>query len=269
MTNQSQHNQQASSEWHYFFAALQFYTRIPVPASTPYSTDILNQSRKYFPLIGVIIGSIAAITYLLSHCFFSPALSVALSMLASILATGAFHEDGFADSCDGLGGGWSAEQVLSIMKDSRVGTYATIALLAILGIKYLALMELTPLSNWIFVLCLIAAHTLSRLLSSLTIEQHKYVQDIDQSKVKPITDSRLSQQALRTSYLITMAPLLLLAYFAFWPSVLATVGALIVARTFANYSQHRIGGYTGDILGAIQQLAELSFYLIFIAVLLS
>ena len=99
------------SEWHSFFAALMFYTRLPVPNNLPHSQEILNNSRKYFPLIGIIIGAIACVVFLVSQLIFPLSVSVALSMVATILATGAFHEDGFADSCDGLGGGWQSEQV--------------------------------------------------------------------------------------------------------------------------------------------------------------
>jgi len=256
-----------NTEWDYFFAALMFYTRLPAPANTRHSPEILNGSRKYFPLIGIIIASIGAIVFLVSQSFLSIGISVALSMVATILATGAFHEDGFADSCDGLGGGWKKEQVLTIMKDSRVGTYATVGLVSILAVKFLSLNELATLSVTAFVFCLIAAHTFSRLCASFVIESYEYVQDIDASKAKPMTQASLSSQDKHATFIIAALPILILAFFALIPTLVALLVSTITATLFANYSEKRIGGYTGDILGAIQQLSEVAFYLTFLAML--
>jgi len=265
----AQHNNSEfdKSELGLFWAAVMFYTRLRVPNNTPYSADVLNKSRKYFPFIGIIIGAIAVSVYVISQAFFSNSISIALSMVATILATGAFHEDGFADTCDGLGGGWKTEQVLTIMKDSRVGTYATVGLICLLGIKFLALLELSNTSITAFVFTYIGAHTLSRLASSLVIEQYDYVQDIDQSKVKPITEKRLSSPDLHQTLIISAIPFLILLFVAFIPTLIATTACFAIAKLFAGYSKKRIGGYAGDILGAIQQLSEVMFYLTFIACL--
>lgn len=264
----NQNKQAKASEWDYFISAIMFYTRLPSPANAQHSQAILNRSRKYFPLIGLIVGSIGALTFLISNTVFSIELSVALSMLTTILATGAFHEDGLADSCDGLGGGWSAEQVLTIMKDSRVGTYATVGLIAILSIKFLALVQLASISTGSFVAALLIAHTISRQLSSLTIEQLIYVQDIDTSKIKPITERHLSDQDRHFSYLSSAASvfivLILSEYISIVDVVLCCLLAFAVQQAFGRYTQKRIGGYTGDVLGAIQQLTEVSLYLFFL-----
>jgi len=234
--NQQNSDNPNINEWDSFCAALMFYTRLPVPSNTPHSQAILNNSRKFFPFIGIIIGSIAVLVFLISHEFLPLSVSVALSMIASILATGAFHEDGFADSCDGLGGGLQKEHVLSIMKDSRLGTYAAIGLIGILSIKFLTLFELSQLSLQAFIFCLIAGHTLSRLISSLVIDFYDYVQDIDQSKVKPITDSGLSSADKHASFIISAIPILLLAFTALIPT-------LVVARYVdTHYSPY----YTRD-----------------------
>ena len=260
--------QSQASEWDYFISAIMFYTRLPTPANGQHSQEILNRSRKYFPVVGLIIACIGAITFLISNTVFSIELSIALSMLATILATGAFHEDGFADSCDGLGGGWSTEQVLTIMKDSRVGTYATVGLIAILSIKFLALVQLASFSIGSFIAALLISHTISRQLSSLTIEQFIYVQDIDQSKVKPITERHLSEPDRHFSYLTSAASafvvLILAEHISIVDVVLCCALAFAVQQAFARYTEKRIGGYTGDVLGAIQQLTEVSLYLFFL-----
>ena len=121
-----------------------FFTRIPVPASLPYSSQLLNQALRFFPLVGMLVGILGAGVLWLALLVFPPPLALLVSMGATILITGAFHEDGFADFCDGYGGGMSAERILEIMKDSRLGTYGTIGLLAMLAAKYTALVSLTP-----------------------------------------------------------------------------------------------------------------------------
>ncbi len=256
------------SELDYFWAALMFYTRIPVPNNALHSQAILDKSRKYFPLIGLIIGAIAAASFLLANLVFEAGLSIALSMAASILATGAFHEDGFADSCDGFGGGWTHEQVLTIMKDSRVGSYATVGLILLLAVKFLALLEIANTAELsVFVMSYVAAHTLSRTLSSTMIDHFDYVQDIDKSKIKPITEQSLTPNDRFISTFITIVPIVLLALFAPAITLLACLTSGVAALSFMAYSRHRIGGYTGDALGATQQLSELVFYLCFAAAL--
>lgn len=257
----------SDSELELFRAALMFYTRLPVPNNTPHSPEALNKSRKYFPFIGIIVGAIAVSAYLTGQSLFSNGVSIALSMVATILATGAFHEDGFADSCDGLGGGWKTEQVLNIMKDSRVGTYATIGLISLLAVKFLALYELSTISITALVFAYITAHTLSRLASSLVIEQYDYVQDITQSKAKSMTQARLSSPDLHQTLIISAVPFTICLFAAFTPTIIATIACFTIAKLFACYTKKRLGGYTGDILGAIQQLSEVAFYLTFIACL--
>ena len=247
--------------------AVMFYTRLPVPKCLPFSQDRLNLSRKYFPAIGTIIGCISGLCYFVSVPVLGVSLAVLLSMCVSILATGAFHEDGFADSCDGLGGGWEKDSVLTIMKDSRIGTYGTVGLISILAVKAIALIEiakLVPVS--LFLLVYIAAHTWSRQLSSSAIEFFNYVQDIDQSKVKPITDRHLPFTAQVLSFL-TSALILISLIVIELQFLYAVLVAAFVAIYFLRYSNKRIGGYTGDILGATQQLAEVSFYIAALAVL--
>lgn len=250
----------------YLLAAVMFYTRLPVPKNSPHSDEILNKSRIYFPVIGWLIGALAVLVFYLSSHVFPLALSVLLSMVATILATGAFHEDGFADSCDGLGGGWQKDQVLTIMKDSRVGTYAVVGLISLLAIKWFALIELGQQPMWVFALIYLNGHTVSRLLSSLVIEGFDYVQDIDASKVKPITDRRLAVPELLVTLGLASLPLLFLL-FVLPSAILALSIAAALAWLFSQYCNHRIGGYTGDILGAVQQLSEVAIYLTIVALL--
>ena len=200
-------------EWDYFWAAVMFYTRIPVPSSASFSDQILNQSRKYFPLIGLFVGSFACLVLLITHKFLPLSVCIGLSIVVTILLTGSFHEDGFADCCDGFGGGWDKAQVLSIMKDSRVGTYAVVGLVLLIGLKALSLYEIGLLSLPLLLITYINGHALSRFGASLCIECLDYVQDIDKSKVKPITLNRLPMRSLIYSGFFIAPTFLILLHF--------------------------------------------------------
>jgi len=237
-----------------FFTALMFFTRLPSPTWLDYSEDYLNQSTKYFPLIGWIVGSSAALFFFLSALIFPISIAIILSMATSIIITGAFHEDGFADVCDGFGGGWTKAQILAIMKDSRLGTYGVTGITLILLLKFSALQaipaEMVPI-------ILIAGHSLSRFATSTIIFTHDYVRDNDNSKVKPVA-KQLSRQGLIIAGIFGIAPLLLLpSYYC----LLAIIPVFLTTIYLAHFFTKKIGGYTGDCLGAIQQMTEIVFYL--------
>ncbi len=241
-----------------FFTALMFFTRLPCPPGTDHSETYLQRSRKYFPLVGWIVGGIAALTFGLAGLVLPAAVAVALSMAASVWATGAFHEDGFADVCDGFGGGWTKAQILTIMKDSRVGAYGAIGMVLLLGLKFAALYELSRLSYEWVMLGLVGGHGLSRLLASWLAQTHDYVQDIDQSKVRPIASQPLTPGAMLFSTVTGLLPLL------FFPWPIWLLLPLLAAPYFylTRFFGRRLGGYTGDCLGATQQVLEVCFYLI-------
>jgi len=245
-------------ELEYFFAALRFFTRLPVPAWVGHTQDQLDHATRYFPLIGIIIGAIGAGVTELAALALPINVAILLGMAATILATGAFHEDGFADSCDGFGGGWDKAQVLAIMKDSRVGSYATLGVGLMLLTKWSALSGLdTAFGPPFLAVALIAGHAVSRLAPTVLIHFLDYVRDDDSARSKPL-GQRMAGQELAIAAVIGLAPCLLL------PPVDALAGLAAVALTTllaARYFVRRIGGYTGDALGATQQVSELAFYL--------
>ena len=234
-----------------------FFTRIPVPKNIDHSQDMLQKAVRYFSWVGLVVGGIgAAVFVILSHVF-SPALSLAFSMLATILTTGAFHEDGFADCCDAFGGGWTKEKILTIMKDSRLGTYGVVGLIGILGCKFLLLLELLGYQSALqAALYMIAAHSTSRLLAVSVMQQYAYVQDIDTSKSKPLADRKLTAAETFIAIIGTIIPFFVLP-FVF---LLALLPAIIIRWYAGRYYKKWIGGYTGDCLGATQQVCELGFY---------
>src|SRR5436190_7873550 len=134
-------------ELHIFFTALLFYTRIPCPKNIDHNPDYLNKTSRYFPLVGWIVGGITFVVYYLSAFIFTIEIAVILSIIAGILITGAFHEDGFADVCDGFGGGWTKEKILLIMKDSSIGAYGAIGLVLLFLLKFQSMSEVFSIST--------------------------------------------------------------------------------------------------------------------------
>ncbi|MCB1886517.1 MAG: adenosylcobinamide-GDP ribazoletransferase [Rhodocyclaceae bacterium] len=244
-----------------FLTALAFFTRLPVPAWLPWSPERLNHAARYFPWVGWIVGGACAGLLWLLLLALPPSVAVVLSMAAGLRLTGAFHEDGFADACDGLGGGWDRSQVLTIMKDSRIGSYGAAGLILMLLAKAAALTELATLSPAYAVLALCVAHPLSRLASTSLIHRLTYVRDDLDAKAKPLARS-LSGRELLIASAGGGLPLLLV------PPVAAGLALLLVAIVtawFARLLVRRLGGYTGDCLGATQQLTELACYVALLA----
>jgi adenosylcobinamide-GDP ribazoletransferase len=258
------------NEYNIFLSAVQFLTRIKVPGSFVYKQEYLQQSSRYFPLVGIIVGAISALIYLVLNKYLSNDLAILGYMLTSIWITGAFHEDGLADVCDAFGGGWNKEKILVIMKDSRLGTFGLIGLLAAFAAKFLLLKELpgfmppeitpslNPLVNYkTMILLMIAAHSLSRFMPVTIIQQYAYVADTDLSKSKPLSNSVLSPLSLAFGLLFAVLPLLFLS-----PWYLLVLVPMYLCRTsLARFFVKWIGGYTGDCLGATQQVTEIVFYL--------
>lgn len=237
-----------------FFTALMFFTRIPCPPSTDHSEEYLNKASKYFTLIGVIVGSLVAASFLFFQLIFPFEISLLLSFVVSVLITGAFHEDGFADVCDGFGGGWTKEKILEIMKDSRLGTYGTIGLIGILALKFLSLNYLES-QNVVFIL--ISGHAISRLTSVSIIYTHEYAREDLLSKAKPLS-TKMTHADFFIATIFGLSPLLLFNNLFVFLTILPLIG---VKLYLSAYFKKWLGGYTGDCLGAVQQVAEVVFYL--------
>jgi len=210
---------------------------------------MLNKSSKYLPLIGYLVGGISAFVFWSTDMFFSKNIAIVFSMIAAILTTGAFHEDGLADTFDAFGGGWTKEKKLEIMKDSRIGTYGSIALLLALLLKFVVLNEFDS-STIIFVILI--GHILSRITPVVMIYFLDYVRLDDTSKVKPVGDG-ISLFHFFIAIAFSVIPL-----FFFEIKTLLLIPILIVTQILlAIWYKKHLGGYTGDALGASQQLSEL------------
>lgn len=242
------------NEWRIFLTAVMFYTRIPCPAWVGYSEERLNQSSRYFPLVGLVVGGLTAAVFAAAHLVFPMPVAVLLSLMAGIYATGAFHEDGLADFFDGFGGGWEKADILKIMKDSRVGTYGVIGLGMMVALKFLLLNAIGPA---LVPSALIAGHSLSRFFAGSFLVTHDYVREDRLSKVKPLA-THMSRRTLAVSALWCLLPLPGLIS---WGLAYGLGIMLLIRYLMGRYLLKRIGGYTGDCLGAAQQMLEVGFYL--------
>ena len=246
-----------------FLCAVQFFTRIPVPAWVGHSSTSLDQVARYFPLVGLLVGGLSAAALYLCAQLLPLPLAVLLCLAAGILATGAFHEDGLSDFADGMGGGHSKEQILKIMKDSRVGAYGAIALVLALFFKFQALLALCgERSLYIAAAALLAAHAVSRLMAASLMLTQSYIRLDDSARAKPA-----ARQLTPASFAIALctgiaATGLLYAAHAPVCSIGCALAAALLMRIYlARLLQKSLGGYSGDCLGAVQQLCELAFYL--------
>ncbi len=269
--NKAKFLDKCQQQYHLLLLALSFFTRVPIKLPKRIKPAMLAKASGYFAVVGLFIGLVTALVLVLLASFLPVSIAILLAMASSLLLTGAFHEDGWADVWDGFGGGWTVEQKLNIMKDSRLGTYGAAALFFILMLKYqsLHLLSLSQVSifSWLDIsssnaflvpaFALILAHTLSRAVATSIIFSMRYVSDDAKSKVKP-----LAQHLSLNSLLV----LLITGAFVLF-ALLSTAHALVmmgclwlIRRLLIFWFNRQLGGFTGDCLGAAQQLLEVAIY---------
>lgn len=248
--------------------AIGFFTRIPTPVFVDFQENELNDTAKYFPLVGILVGLLGALVFTVATYLLPVAIAILLSIAATIYLTGAFHEDGLADSADGLGGGWEKTQILTIMQDSRLGSYGAIALwLALFGKFYLLSALPIPFVGY----ALVIAHAASRLASVYLMATLRYVKP--SGKAKPLATHAKASDILLAS-LFGFLPLVGLLSVDLrsqlqitYPAGLlmtASILSLLVWIWWRNKIKRWIDGYTGDCLGAAQQMVELAIYMGFV-----
>lgn len=254
----------------HYLVALQFFTRIPVTgrlaAWVDFRPEMLRAASAHFPGVGWVVGACACSVYALLYLGLgaapaTPWVAAALSTAATVLLTGGFHEDGLADVADGLGGSQERERALEIMKDSRIGAFGAMALVLALLAKtsLLALLGQRGLSPALAALA--GAHVASRFFPLLLVRALAYVGDSGRSKSKPLAD-RITPPQLASAAAWCLAPLAVIALgegLAFVLLALLLSGAC--SALLARWFMRRLQGFTGDCLGAVQQGAEIAFYL--------
>ena len=232
--------------------AIQFLTRIPVP-TVLYRPDWLPRSAKYFPVVGALVGVLAVVVLgVARHVWMAPIPEI-LAVASAILITGALHEDGLADTADSLGG-TTREKRLAIMKDSRIGTFGVLALVISVGLRVAALCALPPLAA---AAALIAAPAGGRLAAVLLMAAAPYAGDLAASRIQHAPD-RPRRAELILAGLFGLMPLALLSgHRASVALCLGAAAALVVAIRLGR----PLGGYTGDVLGAVVIVFETGFML--------
>ncbi|WP_372751065.1 adenosylcobinamide-GDP ribazoletransferase [Labilibaculum sp.] len=236
-----------------FFTGLSFFTRVPFPKWAQFKKEYQHEAIKYFPVSGIIIGSVAGLVFYLTNLVFPFNLSVMLSMGATVLFTGALHEDGFMDVCDGFGGGWTRERILEIMKDSLIGAFGVTGIVFLVMTKFFCQYSIS--ANELPII-LIAAHSVSRMFAASLVNTHQYART-ENSKAKDYSQ-KLSKKNLIFMLLTGVLPIALLGNAKFF---LVLLPVFLAKFLLGKYFKKWIGGFTGDCIGATQQVCEIVFYL--------
>ena len=235
-----------------FLLVLTFFTRLPLPdeLGKRIGHDArLTDAIVYFPLVGFIIGVMTGLVWYLSSLLLPASVAAGLAIMTGLILTGALHEDGFADCADGLGGSPNREKALEIMRDSRIGTYGGLALIITVGLRWLSLATLSPLGG---AFVLLIAHTTSRSAMTIAMKLSNYARPEGLGKMA-------SGDVSDVSFLVTILLAFLVgAIFGGIAGLMAVTTALLLSWGLMKYLEARLGGYTGDGLGAMQQVAEIT-----------
>ena len=239
-----------------FLLALQFLTRLRLPFAIAFTPQAQAASPRWYAGAGVVVGAIAGLMYWGAVGLFPPMVAVLVAVSGQLLVTGGLHEDGFADACDGLGGFRSRARVLEIMRDSRIGTYGVLGLAMMLGGR-VATLSAMPGVAVPFVM--IAGHAASRAAMLWVMASSSYVRETGAATG---VAERLDQRAVVTCFATAgLAVLPLLWVLPPMAVVLGLAGLGVGYFAMRRRFEARLGGYTGDCLGAVQQCSEIGFYL--------
>ncbi len=239
----------AARWWGEFCRAAAFLTRLPLPTPAAQAGAPLAEAGWAFPLVGVVVGLLSGLGYAIAVCLHLPPLAAALIALGvSVWLTGGLHEDGLADTADGLGGGSDAAEKLAIMRDSRIGTFGVLALIFSLGLRATAIAGVA--ASGPVVAALIAAHAVGRGLLPLVPRA-----------LVPARSDGLGAEAGTPSAAVAwsaagLAAVIALFALDFLPGLTALIAAALVMSARAVLAQRQVGGYTGDVLGALEQSGE-------------
>jgi adenosylcobinamide-GDP ribazoletransferase len=253
----------------HFLLAVQFFTRIPITGRLAewvgFNHGMLRASAAHFAGVGWIVGAVAVAVYALvasaSASVFSPLVAACLCTVATAMLTGGFHEDGLADVADGLGGSYDKTRALEIMKDSRVGAFGAMALVLALATKLSLLAALGNSSLPMACLVLLCAHVVSRACPMVLVWLLPHVGDTATSKSKPLAD-QITPSVLWSNFVwcLLLFPLLNIAGAA-TIFIVGCVAALLMLAWMWRLFSKRLRGFTGDCLGATQQVCEIAFYI--------
>ena len=239
-----------------FLLALQFLTRLRLPVDVDFSPQAMRDSPRWYAAVGIGVGVVTGVVYWGAAALFTPVLGALAALATGVILTGGLHEDGFADACDGLGGDRPRERVLEIMRDSRIGTYGVLGLGLMLAGK-VAVLAALPAIAVPFVL--IAGHAASRASMVFVMATSEYVRD---QGAGAAVAGGVDHRALVTTLATVAVALLPLVFVVPLVTLVAGLAGLAAGHyAMRRRFEARLGGYTGDCLGAVQQCSEIGFYL--------
>ncbi len=247
-------------EWPIFLLAVQFLTRLPVVVD--YTPERLAATPRWYAAVGVLVGAMVAVIWWGSALFLPPVVAVMISLAASLLITGALHEDGFADACDGLGGGQTRERALEIMRDSRLGAYGVLGLGVMIGTKVAAL---AALPGFVVPLALVAGHAASRASAVWVMASSGYVRG--QGAGRAVADGVDAGTVAVTGWTLAAVAVVWVVWLPIVPLLAGALGLVAGHYAIRRRFEVRLGGYSGDCLGAVQQCSEIGFLIGVLAVM--
>ncbi|MFZ0771802.1 MAG: adenosylcobinamide-GDP ribazoletransferase [Candidatus Sulfotelmatobacter sp.] len=231
--------------------AFQFLTRLPI-SGIPYQPDSLARSAKFFPVVGLVVGFGASVLQRILTPHLNRALAALLVLTFLVLITGGLHEDALADTVDAFGGGWNREQVLAILRDSRIGSFGALALVISVLARVL-LLSILPLNR--FTALVVSAHVLCRWT---TLPLSYFLRPARESEGQ---GARIAQKITPASLLIgTLLSFGIVLYLMRRELWIPVIAALAITGLSSLYYFRRIGGVTGDCFGATNQLTEIAIY---------
>lgn len=240
-----------------FALATHFLTRIPTRIDVDFTPERLRNATRYYPIVGAIIGTVAAAAFYIPDLILPTLIAVIIATAATALITGAFHEDGLADTFDGVSGAYDRARSLEIMHDSRIGTFGALALILVITLKIAALTSLSDTTT--IITALIAAHIISRTSIVIVQATSNYARESGiagpQDQRPPLINTTI---ATITALITIAATALILSPTA---AILTTAGAITAHILIRLYFQPKLKGHTGDTLGATQQITELGIYI--------
>lgn len=238
-----------------FLIALQFMTRLPVKAELDYSEDRFARSARFYPAVGLVVGGITGVVYYLTWLFLPENVASIIAVLTAVALTAGLHEDGLADAADGLIGGRDRDHALDIMRDHQVGVYGALALIFAVGLQWAVLFDWP---NWSVIWALIAGHALSRHAIAEVIGRYDYARPDPAKFARP----SLGGEDLTYARLWALSTLVGAVFLlGFWSTLTGLVFAGLLGSGLAQVVQRKLGGYTGDCLGAVQQVTLIGFLL--------
>lgn len=229
-----------------FLVALQFLTIFPLQIKSEIKEKDFGRTLIYFPIVGALIGLVLALI-LLAFDFLPHLVKIALVLVGSIIITGAIHLDGFADTCDGFFSGKSKEKILNIMHDPHIGTMGVIAVVSLLLLKFSLMVSISKDILWKSLIIMVV---FSRWIQVLACYLSKYAKESGKARFF------IEYATLKEVIIDGLITVILLYVLESWKALFLFIPVLAAAFLFINYIKRRIGGMTGDTIGAVSEIIE-------------